>query len=66
MVTSVGEGILYTVEPLNNESIGTANFFSLFRGFFLLRGTNILKGYIERDVFTLGEFIIGDSTVYKI
>ena len=34
--------IMNTVEPLNNESIGTAKFFIIWR-FSLLRGTNLLK-----------------------
>ena len=47
------------MEPLNNESIGTANFFIIWR-FSLLRGTNLLKsmqmvhiGHYER-FFTIG------------
>ena len=59
----------YTVEPPNNESIGTANFILEVS---LLRGTNILKSmqmvhwknFIMRGVSLLGEFIIRGFTVY--
>ena len=61
-----------TVEPPNNESFGTANFFFIIWRFSLiLRGTNLLKSmqmvhwkyFIMRGFSLLGEVIIRGSTV---
>ena len=54
------------MEPPNNESIGTANFFFIIWRFSLLRGTNLLKSkqmvnwndFIMRGFSLLGEFIM--------
>ena len=63
-----------TVEPLNNERIGTANFFIIWR-FSFLRGiyksiekyaNGTLEYFIMRGFSLWGEFIIGGSTVFKL
>ena len=55
------------MEPPNNESIGTTNFwrFSLLRGKNLLKCMQMVhwKNFIMRGFSLLGEFIIGGSTV---
>ena len=58
------------MEPPNNESIGTANFFIIWR-FFFIEGYKSIEEYVNGTLekfhyerfFTIGGFIIGGATV---